>query len=528
MPLQGGLVEASAVIQQDAIQGSVIIPSPRPSSNPVTARINDPSSLILEANKIAAQLPAQVLAKGIVGGRYQVEAIGPSSLNEFEYRERKLVDPKIAAREDYKQVKAAFDDARQAFDEALQAFDEERMADFFNARVALTQKLVDTLILIERLYGEIREDKSARSLYDKETQNHLVRFADAIRSDLAELRRMIGTTSKEAVEAINKAVYGFDDNFEVFNVKHISENASAIAMIRDKKRPSTPIGTAFLIGKNTVVTAEHCVMAYRNQEKMDDLEFVFFYEYEFDESIGAAVDREKIVCSYRESPNEKYGMDQDLGESFGVPDFAILEISPPDNKRAEIEGIKPVTLSLRRALYADALCCIGHPQGNQKKIHMNCRVLLPFELRPREINSFASILASRMAKLDKIRNRSGGNTSDRERALILKHYTRNLSDPDNADSLYYVDRTHNLQRPAIAIEADTFPGDSGAPIFDIRSNAVVGILVAGQPTSKTVIEEVSLDEHEIALPIQFVVSTMGGSEVIEAIGGSVIHKPNNP
>lgn len=520
-----GLVEASAEVPGSSGLGKVTIPTKAANSERITRRINDPDNLIFEANKISAELPAKVLAKEMGKGTIQTDSLGPESLNEFSYRSQILVSDDIAAREDYKMVAAAFKEARAAFDIAHTAFREDRKGDFYNAREALTEKLVQTLLLIERLYGNIRE-KPTRSAVDKDTQAHFVRHADMLRSDLFKLRGMLGSSSDETVESIDKAIYGFDDNFEIFQVDQIYRDAPAIVMIRDSKQPGTPIGTAFLIGKNTIVTAEHCVMENRNKETLGDLEFVFFNEFEFDKARMRHIKREEIVCTFK--GNAKYGMDLDVGESFGAPDFAVLEISPPDEKKEIIEGITPLTISLRRATYADALCSIGHPRGNQKQVHLNCRVLLPFELKGKQdIDSFSTKLAARIGRIDSIRNQpqgKGPSPSDRERALIGELYTRDLSESDNSNSIYHVDRTNGLNRPAIAIEADTFPGDSGAPIIDIRTNAVIGILVAGQPTSNATIKEVSLEKHEIALPIKFVVNGIGGGDAVRAIGGNIIEK----
>jgi hypothetical protein len=133
-------------------------------------------------------------------------------------------------------------------------------------------------------------------------------------------------------------------------------------------------------------------------------------------------------------------------------------------------------------------------------------------------------MAAKIGAMDKAFNRdtrTNSTQSDREQKFLGRHYTVPVGMPEN-DSIYHVDHTNGLKRPAIGIEADTFAGDSGGPIIDIKTNAVIGILVAGQPDSNEAIEAVSLDQHEVVLPIQFVVDGMGGIEKVRTLGGTVL------
>lgn len=521
-----GLLDAPASIPEDSERGTVLVPPPTAAVDPIPKKINDPDKLIPEASKISSHLPGKVLAK-IEDDTYQTQSLGPESVNEFLYISEKIVSVPISKREDYNKVMAAFKASQEAFDKAHVAFNQgndDGLAAFYSARDGLMDALVNTLILIENLYGEIRKKKN-RTTDDKFTQDHFVRLAGKIRGDISKLRSMGAKAAEGKAVIVEKAVYGFDDNFDVYRIDQIYRNTPAIAMVRDRNNPGKPIGTAFLAAKNVIVTAEHCVKNHKNRGTLGDLEFVFFNEYGLN-SDGIHIRKQEIVCAI--NGGAIYGSDLDVSESFSNPDFAIFFIAPPADaeSKATIESIKPLRLSLRNCDYGDALCGIGHPEGRYKQVHLNCRVLLPFQLRGKEsINAFATRMAEKFGIMDRTLKRDTrrmSTQSDREREFLATHYSPIIGQEEDDDSLYHIDRTNNLNRPAIAIEADTFAGDSGAPIIDINTNAVIGILVAGQPNSNEAIAAVSLEQHEVVLPIKFVIDGMGGIEKVKALGGAVL------
>jgi hypothetical protein len=511
-------VPVEAVVEKKGIAVSV----PNSSEPGENVKVNDPANLVMEANKLEGQLPTGVLAEAKRGG-FDATSLGPPSVNEFKHRSDRMLDPQLKQRPDYKQVETAYNEAQAAYDRARGLFDAGDIPGFYNAREALRDQLLNTVILIETLYGNLR-DKSDRTENDKTVSAHFIKFADSIRADLWELRALEGGLTRRATP-VDKAIYGFDDNFEVFTLQRLYKNAPAVGLIRDKNTPSKAIGTVFLIGKNVVATAAHCVRDHR--DKLSDLELVFFYE------MGLKQDDETVVEEMTQVPcvvaaEVVNGDDVAPKGNFDFADFAVLKFHPPaaamgSKATDRINAIKPLHLSLRPAVYPDALCGIGHPRGEKKQVHLNCRVLLPFELGDARRNSFVTQIARRIGVVRDIRkNTSRSSLSDAEIRLVKALYS---PDPTgDGKTLLYADRKDGLARPAIGIEADTFPGDSGGPILDVKTNAVVGILVSGEPTSDNMIESVTIKQHEVALPIEFLIASLGNDKIQE-FGIKILPRP---
>lgn len=516
-------VPVEAVVEKKGIAVSV----PNSSEPGENVKVNDPANLVMEANKLEGQLPTGVLAEAKRGG-FDATSLGPPSVNEFKHRSDRMLDPQLKQRPDYKQVETAYNEAQAAYDKARGLFDAGDIPGFYNAREALRNQLLDTVILIETLYGNLR-DKPDRTEDDRTVSAHFIKFADSIRADLSELRALEGGLTRRTT-SVEKAIYGFDDNFEVFTLQRLYKNAPAVGLIRDKNTPSKAIGTVFLIGKNVVATAAHCIRDHR--DKLSDLELVFFYE------MGLKKDDETVVEDVAQVPcvvaaEIVNGDDVVPRGNFDFADFAVLRFHLPIEMThgakwiealARINAIKPLQLSLRPAVYPDALCGIGHPRGAKKQVHLNCRVLLPFELQgDARRNSFVTQLARRIGVVRDIRkNTSRSSLSDAEIRLVKALYS---PDPTgDGKTLLYADRKDGLARPAIGIEADTFPGDSGGPILDIKTNAVVGILVSGEPTSDNMIESVTIKQHEVALPIEFLIASLGNDKIQE-FGIKILPRP---
>jgi hypothetical protein len=72
---------------------------------------------------------------------------------------------------------------------------------------------------------------------------------------------------------------------------------------------------------------------------------------------------------------------------------------------------------------------------------------------------------------------------------------------------YYGGAFGTAVRPSFGIDTDTFGGDSGSPVFDRRSQCIVGIFSGGQRDT-LVSPEASWKEHEFAAPISEVLRTL--------------------
>lgn len=175
-----------------------------------------------------------------------------------------------------------------------------------------------------------------------------------------------------------------------------------------------PICTGFLVAKDILVTAGHCVT-----DKFDCSK----YKWVFDYTAGTdKISKDNVYTC-------KNLLEQNLKSSwFKLKDYAVIQLD------REVKGRKPLKIrTKRRATIGTKLAVIGHPSGLPLKIADGAKI---------KISNWKSLLTP-------------------IRTLVRKrnYFTANL---------------------------DTYAGNSGSPVFNLKEGFVEGILIQGANDYKRV------------------------------------------
>lgn len=137
------------------------------------------------------------------------------------------------------------------------------------------------------------------------------------------------------------------------------------------KQPTFAFCSGFLVGKDIVVTAGHCITS---QNDCNTTEFVFDYAIEDNNTLFPRVSQQKI-----------YSCKKIIGhESGGTRDYAIVQLDRPVEDRK--------FLPIRRqgsAQVGSPLVMIGHPSGLPSKIARGGRVLGYNQWMVTDLDAFA-------------------------------------------------------------------------------------------------------------------------------------------
>ena len=190
--------------------------------------------------------------------------------------------------------------------------------------------------------------------------------------------------------AINKVIYGVDDRldvFEVTNEKYIELSKSTAAMVPNNrieslnsyevelggktlegrgmcsdekfsKQPTVANCSGFLVDKNKLVTAGHCMTS---ESSCKSNSWVFDYKVSFSDQSKVVVEKSKVYKCKRI-------ISQDLNSST-KNDYALIELVEV------VEDRKPLKFRKEGAVKVnDKLVVIGHPTGLPTKIAAGAKV----------------------------------------------------------------------------------------------------------------------------------------------------------
>jgi V8-like Glu-specific endopeptidase len=250
-----------------------------------------------------------------------------------------------------------------------------------------------------------------------------------------------------------KAIYGRPDYFPAVNYRLIYESSksSVAIVVADEARP---ICSGVLVAADLVLTARHCLTEYLAPE----LEIWVGYEEDANGKVSHGVPFHVEAKVVEGAPLEVGGA------SF---DYVLLRLRPGPAGQKAGDVVPPRCLSEARLNRDHPIYVVGHPDGAARTIHDNAWVLFPFAATPAQYGRLMLLVEAELK-------------NDPERGRWVQQFRADYR--KNADGALYEYFSSRLGRqPVLAAEADTFHGDSGAPVFDRRKQTLVGIVVAGEP-----------------------------------------------
>ncbi len=190
-------------------------------------------------------------------------------------------------------------------------------------------------------------------------------------------------------------------------------------------------------------------------------------------------------------------------------DYVFLRIEPTEPLRTQIasldaeagsSGLRPQCLLTENLPYRRPVFAIGHPLGQDKTVHDYAYVWFPHRLSQ---SDFDQVESEAYAQAEDIaRQIEDAGYADRARDALRRAYRR--GEQNGEVSFTYMlplDETANgPARPSFGIDTDTFSGDSGAPVFDRKTQCIAGVFGGGED-DQLVALQASWREHEFATPI---------------------------
>lgn len=333
--------------------------------------------------------------------------------------------------------------------------------------------------------------------------------ADATESDLKRLKQTVDDAEQQVVKAyqalpptqrqeqralveqhaelrrLNKSLYGLDrdDRYPPQAYERIYANSRGAFALRVKGQDK-PRCSAVLIGEKLALTNNHCIL----EEAPDELEAVFDYE---DDLAGRHMANKVFPLSDIKLTAE---------DERGNLDFVLLELGA--NADGALPGkVYPVQcLSMKPVRRDDPLYVVGFPLGEPRTVHDNAFVYFPFRVTPEE---YAEIKMLVSAEFDSI---EAEELSYREGKL--KEFTDSYQLRENGSQPYYEYISMRFdQQPTIGADSDTYHGNSGSPVYNRRTHAVIGLLFDGQE-DLTEPWAAGWRAHEAVLPITQVVERL--------------------
>lgn len=312
----------------------------------------------------------------------------------------------------------------------------------------------------------------------------------AQRDDRVRLARLNTAVS----EFRKKANYGDDDNFWPEVYSRMYKNSRSVVAVALRGR-STPVATGVLVGKDLVLTAAH---VFGDDEAQD-----FDVWFDFENTSNGALPPKAFPIKKLVFEGQPVAGLTDMSL-----DFALVEIGPhvaPGQQPRTCAQMNyvPLPLTSVQSFRDDKVYVIGHPKGFYRTIHDNAKILFPYLLSERRKTALDADVESKIP--DYVAQVETDVSKRREKELLeLDDYRGSFKKVP--EGYKYVNRGLG---PAIGVDTDTFPGDSGAPALLRRgagtADGVIGVFIGGLSESVNV---ASWQYHEVILPIREVITQL--------------------
>jgi V8-like Glu-specific endopeptidase len=364
-----------------------------------------------------------------------------------------------------------------------------------------TQALTETLESLRKEAPKIISSSSAEEaapFYDllEKTQEEILQIFMALNEKQKEERAgKWGAAYRIArrAEKSQKATYGFDDEWSPKTYSTIFEWCNPIGQLQVEGEPHA---TCFLIGTNLVLTCEHCIFDKDTlaDRKLMDLSVTFLKEAATNQPLKYPV--ASVVVRGRKGLNHAIN-------SLDKLDYAFLELGPSTStgRTPQQDGLLPVKIKTEPELARDAaVYVVGYPGTRGKLVADNAHIFVPYEISDDALNKYRLELNGEIQELeDRTSNLRQGQAASLGKQLRAQF----------ADSFKLISQTGNWrfvsnfmypQHPALAIDSDTFGGDSGSPVFLRKTSEVIGLFFRGLQDADQ-LNKVTWRQHEEAVPL---------------------------
>lgn len=333
-----------------------------------------------------------------------------------------------------------------------------------------------------------------------------------IAADWASVRAVVGDTFPDSKQY--KAIYGSLDNYPPWSYDRIFRQSAAAVAIAEPGS-TTSLCSGVLIAPDLVLTAGHCFSGPPVRPP-DTLEVWFGYA---DPPGGGPrnVARRAIKEIVAPGPQRVAEL---LAGRYGASlyDYAVVRIEssaanaaspkPDASTVAQAQCLRPQPLHKGDPIYV-----LGYPRGDPATVHDSARVYLPY--RVQDGDEFLRLRLDIEADL-----LGRANVAE-----AMKEFDDSYDRVTDKSIDWRVLRSvRDGGQPRMGIVADTFNGDSGAPVYDReRQQCVVGILLQGSPDTG-VRRRPNWKEHERVLPTTAVLDDLAADAKTDGLLKQLIIK----
>ena len=269
-------------------------------------------------------------------------------------------------------------------------------------------------------------------------------------------------------------------NYVLRDYKRICANADGTVAIA-RRSSHRRFGSGVLLAPDLVLTCRHCTHVQSRSAKRrapDELEVQL--QIQAAEAGQPAVMRHYPVRAYLHTSE--------------VHDLCVLRIGPDEDgalpEAARVRTLSPDPVPLDAPIYV-----IHHPKGETLRIADDARVLFPY-------------VATR-ADIALLEERCGREAHGPEHLDELVEELRS-SYRCVEDGTFRNESVRWARQPTLGTNCMTFDGSSGAPVYDKRTHALIGVLFAGADQTRARIPS-TWQHHEAVLPAAAILADLARS-----------------
>jgi V8-like Glu-specific endopeptidase len=276
------------------------------------------------------------------------------------------------------------------------------------------------------------------------------------------------------VDSRDKALYGTDDRFRPQNFEQIWRTSKGSAAIFLATNTTKAIGSAFLIGRNLVLTCRHVTKRLGSEVPADKLRVSFDYEIEMVEEPQSG-DLQPKFLARKTIQVAGYLLHGEKSEHL---DFSLLKLEPLDDKEAgDLFPVLPLyTTDIDQW---ESLYVVGHPQGQPRTVADNARVVFPHRISEETFQILKNRLHNQYAPTVAADDPRWEGQEERQTRILADFEQSYHKAGPSGDRINH--GPGNTGRHSIGADCDTFAGNSGGPAILKSNHRVIDILFAGEP-----------------------------------------------